>query len=213
MHISKDSKILVLAPHTDDGEFGCGGTIAKLVEQGNEVYQVAFSSAYNIVEDGMINSTLEDEIMVANEIIGVPTQNIYIHGFKTREFHSRRQDILDLMIHYRNKIDPDIVFIPSLNDVHQDHGVIAQEALRSFKQTTILGYELAWNLTNFNYQLFISLTTRQLEKKLLACQQYKSQKHRPYYGEEYFRSLAVTRGVQANTRYAETFEVIRINLK
>jgi LmbE family N-acetylglucosaminyl deacetylase len=28
--------VLVLSPHTDDGEFGCGGTIAKMVEQGKK---------------------------------------------------------------------------------------------------------------------------------------------------------------------------------
>ena len=30
-------KILVLGPHTDDGEFGCGGTIAKFIEEGKEL--------------------------------------------------------------------------------------------------------------------------------------------------------------------------------
>ena len=29
-------RVLILAPHTDDGELGCGGTIAKLVESGEE---------------------------------------------------------------------------------------------------------------------------------------------------------------------------------
>ena len=37
-------KVLVLAPHTDDAEFGCGGTIAKLVSEGSEVHIAAFSA-------------------------------------------------------------------------------------------------------------------------------------------------------------------------
>ncbi len=36
-------KILVLAPHTDDGELGCGGTIVRLIDEGQDVYYVAFS--------------------------------------------------------------------------------------------------------------------------------------------------------------------------
>ena len=31
------SKILVLAPHTDDGELGVGGSIAKFIEEGKEI--------------------------------------------------------------------------------------------------------------------------------------------------------------------------------
>ena len=38
-------RVLVLAPHTDDGEFGCGGTMARLVDAGAEVRYVAFSTA------------------------------------------------------------------------------------------------------------------------------------------------------------------------
>ena len=37
-------KVLILAPHTDDGELGCGATISKLIENNNDVYYVAFSA-------------------------------------------------------------------------------------------------------------------------------------------------------------------------
>jgi LmbE family N-acetylglucosaminyl deacetylase len=45
--------VLVLAPHTDDGELGAGGTIAKLIENGANVYYAAFSTAEASVPDGM----------------------------------------------------------------------------------------------------------------------------------------------------------------
>jgi LmbE family N-acetylglucosaminyl deacetylase len=38
-------RVLVLDPHTDDGEFGCGGTISRFLEQGMEVFYAAFSTA------------------------------------------------------------------------------------------------------------------------------------------------------------------------
>ena len=44
--------VLILAPHTDDGELGCGGTIAKLIEEGSEVYYAAFSVCETSVPEG-----------------------------------------------------------------------------------------------------------------------------------------------------------------
>ena len=43
--MSANNRVLVLAPHTDDGELGCGGTISRMVEEGREVYYAAFSTA------------------------------------------------------------------------------------------------------------------------------------------------------------------------
>ncbi|MBT4611169.1 MAG: hypothetical protein HOC05_14085, partial [Gemmatimonadetes bacterium] len=37
-YLAPGERILVLAPHTDDGELGCGGTISRLIEKGCEVY-------------------------------------------------------------------------------------------------------------------------------------------------------------------------------
>ena len=37
-------KILIVAPHTDDAEFGCGATISRMVEEGLEVYIATFSA-------------------------------------------------------------------------------------------------------------------------------------------------------------------------
>ena len=51
--LSAAKRALVLAPHTDDGEFGCGGTMARLVEQGVEVRYVAFSIADEVAARGL----------------------------------------------------------------------------------------------------------------------------------------------------------------
>lgn len=45
MDITHFKRALVLAPHTDDGELGAGGTLAKMIEAGVEVYYAAFSTA------------------------------------------------------------------------------------------------------------------------------------------------------------------------
>lgn len=38
-------RVLILAPHTDDGELGCGETIAKFMEYSKEILYGAFSVA------------------------------------------------------------------------------------------------------------------------------------------------------------------------
>ena len=77
-----------------------------------------------------------------------------------RTFPVHRQDILELLIALWEEWSPDIVFQPSLHDVHQDHQVIAAEGLRAFKRTTILGYEIPWNNFDFAYQAYVSLDGR-----------------------------------------------------
>jgi LmbE family N-acetylglucosaminyl deacetylase len=117
------------------------------------------------------------------------------------------------MINLRKEISPDVVFIPSLRDIHQDHATIANEALRAFKFDSILSYELPWNNLNFVTNSFVYLTDEQVSRKILALSCYKSQMHRSYANKEFISSLARTRGVQINVKYAEVFEVVRWIIK
>ena len=63
--------ILVLAPHTDDGEFGCGGSIAKHIQSGDEVYYIAFSSCEESVSEGMPKDILVKELYKATSVLGI----------------------------------------------------------------------------------------------------------------------------------------------
>ena len=66
--------VLVLAPHTDDGEFGCGGTMARLVESGAAVRYVAFSIATRSLPEGVAPDTLAREICEATAELGIPEE-------------------------------------------------------------------------------------------------------------------------------------------
>ena len=122
-------RALVLAPHTDDGEFGCGGTMARLVEAGAEVRYVAFSIATRSLPTGFAPDTLAREVREATAELGIPAENLTVHDFDVRTFPDHRQEILELLIEIWNDWQPDAVFQPSLHDVHQDHQTIAQEGL------------------------------------------------------------------------------------
>ena len=101
-----------------------------------------------------------------------------------------------------------MVFLPSVNDTHQDHNTIAHEGFRAFKGTT-MAYEVPWNNLQFSTNCFIVLSESHLKLKIDALNKYVSQKHRNYASPEFIRSLAITRGVQIGEKYAESFEVIR----
>ena len=162
-------KIIIFAPHTDDGEIGCGGTISKFIEMGEHVYYVAFSIARtSALQNGYPENILETEVKNATKALGIPRKNLILFDFPVRRFPEHRQDILEEMIKLRKRIQPDIIFVPSTNDIHQDHQVIAKEGLRAFKKHTILGYEEPWNNIVFESRSFVVLHKRHMEKKIKA---------------------------------------------
>ena len=210
--ITKFKRVLVLAPHTDDGELGAGGTIAKLIENGADVYYAAFSTAEESVPAHLPKDILKTEVKAATLELGISNSNLRIFNYRVRNLNYQRQDILEDLIKLRAEIKPDLVFLPSIHDIHQDHITIAQEGIRAFKASTILGYELIWNNLTFNTTSFVILTESQVTKKYNALKEYKSQGQRDYMSKDFIFSLAKTRGVQIGTDYAESFEVIRFIL-
>ncbi|TXB67271.1 PIG-L family deacetylase [Vicingus serpentipes] len=202
--------VLVLAPHTDDGELGCGGTIAKLLEQNVNVYYAAFSTAEESLPEGFPNDTLKKEVKNATKKLGVQPDKLIIYNFQVRKLNYVRQEILDELVRLKKALEIDLVFMPSLNDVHQDHHTVAEEGLRAFKNITILGYELIWNNLSFNTTSFVKLEKKHVSKKAEALKEYKSQEGRNYMDKDFIFSLAKTRGVQIGCEYAEAFEVIRL---
>ena len=206
------SRILVLAAHTDDGELGCGGSIARFCDEGRKVYYAAFSICSQSLEKHLPADTLSHECKKATAVLGINHENLIIHDFEVRKFPAMRQEILEQMIILKKQIDPDLVFVPSVFDIHQDHGVIHTEGVRAFKNTAILGYELPWNHTRFNSDFFIRLSAEEVDKKLEAISAYKSQAHRKNMQADFIRSLARVRGVQVNTDYAEAFELYRMTV-
>lgn len=201
--------VLVLAPHTDDGELGAGGFISKLIEQEAIVTYVAFSTAEESVPDHLPKDILKTEVKAATSKLGITPENLIIYNYQVRKLNYSRQEILENLIEVRKKSKFDLVLMPSLKDIHQDHATIAQEGLRAFKGITILGYELIWNNLTFDTTSFVKLENKHIEAKFNALQCYSSQAGRDYMSRDFIFSLAKIRGVQIGAEYAESYEVIR----
>lgn len=206
-------KVLVLAPHVDDGEFGCGGSIAKFLDEGSEVYYAAFSLCEDSLPEGFSRETLKKELMEATQILGINPKNLIVFDYPVRYHPKNRQAILEDLVKLKKKLDPDVVFVPTSTDIHQDHHTIYQESLRAFKNTTILGYEFLWNNFSVKINAFICLDEEHVRKKTDAINKYKSQKGRHYVDDDFMGNLARIRGAQINCKYAEAFEVIRWIIK
>ncbi len=198
-----------MAPHTDDGELGCGGTIARILEEGGTVYYVAFSTADASVPPEFPRNQLAIEVRNATKVLGIHEDHLYVYNFTVRKLNYVRQEILENLVELKAKLQPDLVFLPSSKDIHQDHITVTQEGIRAFKHSTILGYELIWNNLSFNTDCFIKLDKKHIDLKVKALQEYETQRHRDYMSEQFITALAHARGVQIGSKYAETFEVIR----
>jgi LmbE family N-acetylglucosaminyl deacetylase len=205
--------VLVLGPHTDDGEFGCGGTIAKFIEKGKDLYYATFSCAEESVPKGLPKDILEREVKASSKVLNIKDDHLLIYRYQVRKFAQYRQEILEDLVQLKRNIEPDLVLMPSPDDLHQDHSTIATEGLRAFKFTSILGYEMPWNNIRFTTNSFVHLTEKHVETKLESVRCYRSQTGRKYANEEFIKGWAKTRGVQIGGDFAEAFSVMRWIIK
>lgn len=202
-------RIIVLAPHTDDGELGCGGTIAKLSGEGKEVFYAAFCTTSKALPKTFPSNTLELECKKATSILGIPSSRLILFNYQVRELPQSRQQILEELLKLNKDIQPEMVLLPAASDIHQDHQVIHKEGMRAFKNTTFAGYELPWNNYSIRTNFLVRISEDHLTKKIESLKAYESQSDKNYMDPDFTRSLARVRGVQANSPYAEAFEIYK----
>jgi N-acetylglucosamine malate deacetylase 1 len=201
----------MLAPHTDDVELGCGGTIARFLEERGDIHVVVFSTAEKSVPKGFPKTVLKDEFYDSMFALGVKKNHLVVCNYEVRTLSYHRQEVLEDLVKLRKSIEPDMVFLPSGEDLHQDHQTVYNEGLRAFKDITLWGYELPWNTITFPSRGFVTLKKRHIDKKWKALQAYKTQfaAKRPYFSLEYITGIAKVRGIQVKAEYAEAFDVVR----
>lgn len=203
------NKILILAPHPDDAEFGLGGTISKLLKMGKEIHVAVFSDCEKSTPKGFKKGVILEELYKSTAFLGIDKSKIHLFDFEVRLFPSLRQEILETLVKLRAELQPDLVFLPSSSDIHQDHNTIHIEGIRAFKHCNVLGYEMPWNNFEFKSYVYVALSREEIDKKIGALELYASQAHRPYSAVEFVESLAKIRAIQINKEYAESFEMIR----
>lgn len=223
--------VLVFAPHPDDEVLGCGGTIARYVSEGNDVYVCVVTSGfppiytkdYQIAQENGWPHIQYPDIMKAHKLLGIketfflqlPT--VMLETVPRYEFNGKIMSLI-------HKIEPDIVMIPHFGDMQKDHTLTSEAimvAVRPKYENTIryvYSYETLseteWNIPHVA-NVFIPNTyidiSGYLDMKMQAMNCFKTQ-----IGEfpnprslEAVEALAKLRGSTMGAYAAEAFTLIR----
>jgi N-acetylglucosamine malate deacetylase 1 len=204
-----NARVLILGAHPDD-EMACAGLVSRLANAGAVIHHYYFSNcSISTQAKGFAADTLLAECEASRDILGISKTGRGNFDFPVRQFPQFRQEILDALITLRHDIAPDLVLTATTDDIHQDHATLTKEAKRAFKGTSILGYEMPWNLFQQSYDCFVALDEADVLRKIEAIRQYASQMASPYLNADFIRSLARVRGVQAGCEFAETYQILR----
>jgi len=181
------------------------------MEEGAELFVVVFSTAAESLPAGAPSTLLGDEFRSAMHVMGVPSENQFVYDYQVRHLPAHRQQVLEELVRLRGKVKPDTVFLPSGDDIHQDHQVVHIEGLRAFRESSVFGYELPRNHIAFSTIAFTRLEQRHIDVKWAALECYDSQflLERPYFSRSFVESLARVRGTQVGADWAEAFQVYR----
>jgi LmbE family N-acetylglucosaminyl deacetylase len=198
-------RVLFLGAHPDDIELGCGALLHHIVKQ-TEILCVTLS-------DNKKNPDLQnvkEEQYASLNILGIPREKILFGPFETRVFPGARQDILEYLLSLRRDFKPDLIFVHSKQDVHQDHLTITEEALRAYRGITLLGFDVVRSSYGFFPHFLIEVNEEDVNKKIEALSQYKTYRDRYYFNAELTRSIMIRHGALAELPYAEGFDILRI---
>lgn len=198
-------RVLFLGAHPDDIEIGCGALIAHIANQ-TDVLCVTLS-------DNQKNPELQHlvgEHYSSMGVLGVPKDKIVLGEFETRRFPQQRQEILEYMLGLKRSYQPDIVFVHTKADIHQDHGTVTEEALRAFRGTTVLGFDVIRSSYGFFPSFLVEVTEADANKKIEALAQYVTYQNRYYFGADVTRSTLVRFGAICERPFAEGFDILRV---
>jgi len=198
-------RVLFLGAHPDDIELGCGALLHHIVKQ-TEVLCVTLS-------DNQKNPDLQNvkgEHFASMAVLGVPKEKIVFGPFMTRIFPDSRQEILEYFLSLRRDFNPDLIFVHSKQDVHQDHLTMTDESLRAFRGITVLGFDVVRSSYGFFPHFLVEVTEEDMDKKIEALACYETYRDRYYFNRELTRSIMIRHGALAECRFAEGFDILRI---
>jgi LmbE family N-acetylglucosaminyl deacetylase len=200
-------KVLAIGAHPDDIELGCGGSLAKLADQGVKVHALLLS--------GGRNGTTADfdrlqETRTALRTLGV--RDLHTFDFPDTLLHTQLPLIITVIERACAQLQPDRVYTMFEKDRHQDHRTTFEASIiacRNVRQ--VLCYETPSSWPNFSPRIYEDIDD-QLERKLQALSCHDSQKHREYMQKDQVRCSAYFRGQQIGIGASEGFIPYRMVL-
>ena len=198
-------RIFFIGAHPDDIELGCGALIANIIHKA-EVFCITLS-------DNQKNpklSNVVDEHYQSMEILGVKKDHIFLEKFQTRMFKHERQEILEYLYQLNKQFMPELIFVHTSSDLHQDHGVVTEESLRAFRGASIFGYDVIRSSHGFFPTFLMEVTEADMNKKISALNAYKTYQNLYYFSNDLIRSILIKNGALAERPFAEGFDIMKI---
>lgn len=214
---------LVIAPHPDDEIIGVGATIAKRIDQGNEVHVLVMTQGSPRFYTQEFVETEWKETQKAHKILNISETHRF--QFQTPFLDAvPKSHLNNILSDFIKKVNPDEVFIPHRGDMHMEHQIVADAAMVALRPRSecnikrIYSYEVLsetdWNIPNQQNAFIPNIyedITEYIGRKLDAMKAYKSQCHE--YPEarsiEAIEALAKHRGAIVGVKAAEAFMTIR----
>ncbi|MBW6465006.1 MAG: PIG-L family deacetylase [Brevefilum sp.] len=197
--------LLFIGAHPDDIELGCGALISDIKDQ-TRIICVTLSDN----QDNPLHKNLVPEHHASMAILGVMPEYIILHNFTTRRLKEARQEILEVMIDLKNRYHPEVVFVHTARDIHQDHQTVTEEALRAFRGTTLLGFDVLRSSYGFFPDFLVEVSEAGVQTKIRALQAYQTYADKYYFDENIIHATAIRHGALAERPFAEGFDILRI---
>lgn len=198
-------KILALGAHPDDIEYGCGGTLLKYSKQGSQIYFMVLTKG----EFGGTPDIRQKEQEEATRILGV--KKIFWGGYTDTELPNDRIIIthIDKIL---TEVNPDEVYVNYLEDIHQDHRILARCTLAATRYIKRVFFYEDYTSCGFEPDIFVDIADV-LEEKQDLIRVYDSQVKKVYPTKldmvETVKAAANFRGFQGKVKYAEGFKAFR----
>jgi LmbE family N-acetylglucosaminyl deacetylase len=204
--------ILAIGAHFDDVEMGCGGTVARHVQQGDHVIiYVVTNSGYTDYAQKVIRKpgVALAEGKKAAEILGV--SSLICGDFPTNDLQFNDEVVVSILrIVEEEKID--MIYTHWLDDIHIDHQNVARASLTAGRHVPrMLMYRSNYYDTNkfFRGNFYVDITdTIEIKKRAIVAHESEYKR----VGEKWFRFFLTqnqNEGQKIGVKYAECFEVVK----
>jgi len=198
----KKMRVFVVGAHPDDVELGCGGTIVKHLELGDDVFVLIMTNG----EKGNHTKDMK-ECLSSLEKLGVKKENIFFGNFPDG-FLSDSQEVVNHIENYLKNLEIDRIYTHYPNDRHQDHRHCSYSvSAAARKSPEIFLFQGPSTKSPFEPHYFIELSKKHLTKKLDALSCYKSQIEKGIVNVRWIEHLAAFHGLTQNKEYAEAFAI------
>ena len=211
-------KILAIGAHLDDIEIACGGTLAKAVNAGHAVKVLIMSKSGYTNKEGVIQRS--DEVAVKEGLNALHTlgiTDIEILDFETKDIPFR-SDVVNAIDIRMAAFDPDIVFTHHPCDTHQAHEGVAKASIAAARRkNTVFFYEpitpSGRSYIAFKPAMYVDIASTMAKKiKSLKCH---TSEYNKFGAEDWIEGVEARcgfRGYEIGKKYAEAFEVLRIEM-